>query len=645
MLDQADDVHIENLNEASLKRMVLQLERKIKANQEQRIKFCDEPEKFLKSEVDLDEEVKKFTLLAAHPALYKELLQLDGLPLIIGLLNHSNTDIAVDVFEVLSELTDPEAIAEIEGNEAFITALLDAQLCEMSAEVLLRITEDSEEEQQAVTNCLTMFENLTEANPEDICNKLGRAPKLIPWLIKRVRASGAMDYNRVYAAEILGIMLQNSLLCREAMVKHDGVDKLLRGIAVYRKKDPSDAQEVEYVENMFDCLCSLMLHPPHQVSFGKVQGLELMIRMMREHKFASSLALKLADHSLRHCEDNCQVFVEKLGLPVLFTLFMKRGPKAKTKAAAREQDEHAATILQSLCRYCTGTAVARVLNKFTETSFEKLERLLELHEESNAAVLQADKARLEGNTRQIDRELEVDEDEQLFLDRCDAGLFTLQQVDIALLRLASMGNRQMADEIGRLIDIKGVPLKEVADTVLEYCSNLGEAASAESVELRSFLRAMLKRFGADVPAELEQEEAKDQNGKRDLSETPSPSPVREEKAADVKRKDKKDKKEHRAETPSPSPAREDGVANAKKKDKKDKRDRRDESPSRSPAREERALEAKKKDKRDKRDRRDESPSRSPRREERASEATPRKGERDKKDKKERKGREKERRDG
>merc|ERR1719215_1430011 len=67
MLDQADDVHIENLNEATLKRMVLQLERKIKSNQEQRIKFNDDPEKFLKSEVDLDEEVKKFTLLAAHP--------------------------------------------------------------------------------------------------------------------------------------------------------------------------------------------------------------------------------------------------------------------------------------------------------------------------------------------------------------------------------------------------------------------------------------------------------------------------------------------------------------------------------------------------------------------------------------------------
>ena len=31
--------------------------------------------------------------------------------------------------------------------------------------------------------------------------------------------------------------------------------------------------------------------------------------------------------------------------------------------------------------------------------------------------------------QKIDRELEVDDVEQLYLDRCDAGLFTLQQVD------------------------------------------------------------------------------------------------------------------------------------------------------------------------------------------------------------------------
>eukprot|EP00929_Paragymnodinium_shiwhaense_P118708 TRINITY_DN90629_c0_g1_i1.p1 TRINITY_DN90629_c0_g1~~TRINITY_DN90629_c0_g1_i1.p1 ORF type:complete len:667 (-),score=192.20 TRINITY_DN90629_c0_g1_i1:42-1952(-) len=499
MLNEADDVHIETLNEVVLKRMALGLERKIKNNQDLRIKHVDEPDKFMKSEVDLDEEVKKFSLLAAHPELYAELVKLGAIPALVGLLNHVNTDIAVDVFEVLSELTDTDAIADVEEPEAFVTALFEAQLCEMTVDTLLRIDEtQSEEDAKAVTNCLTMIENLTEVNPVETCDRFSKVPRLLPWLIKRCRQQ-AMDYNRVYSAEILGIFLQNSADCRDAMGKLDGVDKLLRGIAMYRKRDPEDSEESEFAQNMFDCLCSLMLLPQHQIKFGEVQGLELMVRMMRERKFAGALALRLADHAMRHCPANCQIFVDKLGLKVLFAMFMKKGPKAKAHSAAREAEEHVVTIIQSLCRYCTGTAVARVLNKFTENRFEKLERLLELHEEYARSVKESDEKRLKGDMQKLDRELEVDEEEQLFLDRCDAGLFTLQQVDLILVRLANMGNRQISEEMSKLMDIKGVPQEQVLGTIAEYRAHVDESAVEERRQVREFAGVFAKRAGVPDP--------------------------------------------------------------------------------------------------------------------------------------------------
>eukprot|EP00927_Polykrikos_kofoidii_P013514 TRINITY_DN15890_c0_g2_i1.p1 TRINITY_DN15890_c0_g2~~TRINITY_DN15890_c0_g2_i1.p1 ORF type:complete len:666 (-),score=170.51 TRINITY_DN15890_c0_g2_i1:74-2071(-) len=500
MLDEADDVHIETMNEVTVKRMSLQLERKIKRNQEMRIKHADEPEKFLKSEVDLDEDLKKFTIVATHPELFGDLLEHGAVPLLVGLLSHANTDIAVDVFEVLSELTEHDVISEIEEPERFVNALFEAQLCDMTVDVLLRINEaDGEEEAKAVTNCLTMIENLTDIMPQETCLRFSKVPRLLPWLMKRVRAAGAVDYNRVYASEILGIFLQSSAASREAMVRFEGVDKLLRGIAVYRKRDPEDSEESEFAQNMFDCLCSLMLLKEHQVFFGSVQGLDLMIRMMRERKFAGSLALRLVDHALRHCAENCQLFVEKLGLKVLFAHFMKKGPQVKGRSAALEQEEHVVSILQSLCRYCTGTPVARVLNKFTEGNFEKLERLLELHEEYSRSVREADTARLRGETEKIDRDLEVDEDEQLYLDRCDAGLFTLQQVDLVIVRLANMGNRQVADELSKLMDIKGVPLQEVLDSIQEYRAHLDVSASEEGEQLQSFCASLCKRAGIPAP--------------------------------------------------------------------------------------------------------------------------------------------------
>lgn len=504
MLDKADELHVETLNETALKRMHLQFERKVKVNRELRIKHADDPDKFLKSEVDLDEEIKKFTLVATNPELYPALIKLETLPLMVGMLNHVNTDIAVDVFEVLSELTDPDAIADVEEPEVFLKALFEAQLCQMTVDVLMRIDETaSDEDFKAVTNGLSMIENLADSMPQETCKQFLEIPNFLPWLIKRVRAQGAMDYNKVYASEILGIVLQNSEPARDSMVKLEGVDKLLRGIAAYRKRDPADSEESEYVQNMFDCLCSLMLLKANQLAFGRLQGLELMIRMMKERVFASNLALKLADHALRHCPENCQVFVEKLGLKVLFAIFMKRGAKTKKESEAKELEEHVTSIVQSLCRYCTGTPVARVLNKFVESQFEKLERLLEMHEEYNRSVKAADEARDQGLAQKIDRELEVNDEEQLFLDRCDAGLFTLQQVDLILVRLVNMGNRQASEEIGKLMDAKGVKLSEVRDVLVEYCKNLGKAAQEERKEVMSYLRAMMTRYGGDADVAVE----------------------------------------------------------------------------------------------------------------------------------------------
>ncbi|CAE8651676.1 unnamed protein product, partial [Polarella glacialis] len=211
ILDKADEVHVETLNEASLKRMSLQLERKVKVNQDLRIKHADEPEKYLKSEVDLDEEVKKFVHVATHPHLYAELLKLGTIPVMVGLLNHVNTDIAVGVFEVLSELTDADVISETEEPEVFVRALFEAQLCQMTVDVLLRIDESaSDDDAKAVSNCMGMIENLADLLPNETCAEFAQIPRLLPWLIKRVRAPGAVDYNRVYASEILGMLLMNS---------------------------------------------------------------------------------------------------------------------------------------------------------------------------------------------------------------------------------------------------------------------------------------------------------------------------------------------------------------------------------------------------------------------------------------------------
>ena len=210
--------------------------------------------------------------------------------------------------------------------------------------------------------------------------------------------------------------------------------------------------------------------------------------MIRERSFAARLSLKTATHALRASPENCQVFVDKLGLKPLFALFM--GARLSTKSGEiAEDEERICTIVHSLCRYCTGTPAARVLNKFTENSFQKLERLIELHEQYWAKL---EVHKQNASTSEVYDEVGLKDElrkEQEFLDRCNMGLFTLQQVDFTVIRLANMGNKQMSTAIASTLQTKGVPSWQISEVVTEYCEYLGKDAEEERKELTGFLKA------------------------------------------------------------------------------------------------------------------------------------------------------------
>ena len=73
--------------------------------------------------------------------------------------------------------------------------------------------------------------------------------------------------------------------------------------------------------------------------------------MIRERSFAARLSLKTATHALRASPENCQVFVDKLGLKPLFALFM--GARLSTKSGEIAEDEE---------RICTIVPLHLLLN-------------------------------------------------------------------------------------------------------------------------------------------------------------------------------------------------------------------------------------------------------------------------------------------
>ena len=146
-------------------------------------------------------------------------------------------------------------------------------------------------------------------------------------LLKRIQApESPVSQNKQYAAEVLAILLQSSAANRKRFASLDGVDTLLQLLNAYRKRDPpKDSDEVEYVENVFDCLTCLAEETEGKEKFVAAEGVELCLIMLREGRMSKPRALRLLDHALSG-EDTvtaCERLVESAGLKTVFGMFMK----------------------------------------------------------------------------------------------------------------------------------------------------------------------------------------------------------------------------------------------------------------------------------------------------------------------------------
>ena len=319
-LENTSDV-VEVIDVRRLKKLVLGFEKKLRDNLEARMKFMDAPEKFMESEVDLDEEVKKMHALAANPDLYPELVRLNSVSSILGLLSHDNTDIAISVVNLLNDLTDEDVIGESdEPALVLVDALVENNALELLVQNLSRMDETDGDEAAAVFHTLSIIENMTEVKPavaELVCERT----KLLRWILTRIKVR-EFDSNKLYASEILAILLQSSVANQKRLGQLNGVDTLLQAVAFYKSRDPKTSEEEEMLENLFDSLCSVVMPTDNKDRFVKAEGVELMIIIMKQKRLAYGSALKALDFAMTRCSAACERFVDVLGLKTLFAAFM-----------------------------------------------------------------------------------------------------------------------------------------------------------------------------------------------------------------------------------------------------------------------------------------------------------------------------------
>ncbi|KAF9931991.1 hypothetical protein FBU30_009170 [Linnemannia zychae] len=519
ILDYVDDIdpEEERFDLSAVRKMILKFEKAINKNQEMRVKYPDDPAKFMESETDLDEEIKRMMAITQAPQHYPVLVELNTISSILSLLSHENPDIAIDTIELLKELTDEEVLSvgleedqEIAGSEGeagmkvFVHGLIENGLLDLLVQNLGRLDEEETNDRQGVFNTLAVLENLTSidvALAETIVSKSG----LLPWMIKRLKVK-AFDSNKQYCSELLAILLQSSSANRKKLGEISGIDDLLQLLATYKRKDPKDDDEIELLENLFDGLCSALIERENKRLFLEGEGIELMVIMIKEKKMARIRAVKVLDYAMstKAGTANCLRFVEIKGLGTLFSIFSRNGidklKKAYKSFSEVEEEERLIGIMAALLKNLpleSGHRL-RVVRKFVEDDYAKLERLLDIREGYEARVKAFDeKVEKENKELGLDQDEIAEEEPVRALQRLETGLYVMQQIDLIIAHLCAENldldeavengekDSEIKSKVKTLLNRRGQSLDDIRKNLKEYLdgldvdTELAEAARAK----------------------------------------------------------------------------------------------------------------------------------------------------------------------
>lgn len=519
--DGEDAIGEEKYDLPWLRKLALAFEKKVNKNATLRAKYEDNPAKFMDSEGDLDEAIKGLSILSEHSEHYEEFSKNAAAAKLVELLAHENTDIAIAAIEIISELTDEDVEAEQEQWDALVGAFLDADLLSLLISNFSRFDESDEADASGVYHSLNVLENLLSQPTHT--ETIGKEAKLITWLLNRIQElEKTTTQNKQYASEILSILTQSSRPNRTHVIDANGVEIIMTQLAPYRRDDPEkESAEEEYMENLFNCLTSLVDEPEGKTKFLEAEGVELCLLMVRDGKTSKARSLKVLDHACGYAESSqqpnganssssssskppsssadapttniaapvCEKLVAARGLKPLFTTFAKSKKHSSDDASTTE---HILGIFASLLRSLPANTDSRyrVLAKFLEKDFAKIDRLVSLRRDYAARVAAFD-AQLAERKKALQTQEEIDElDVASIPDRLDEGLYCLEKVDAVLAWLVAEDDAAKAAVVERLAerdeglaDVR-VTLQAQLDGVLEV-----EAAEREMLEtLVEFLR-------------------------------------------------------------------------------------------------------------------------------------------------------------
>jgi len=303
-------------------------------------------------------------------------------------------------------------------------------------------------------NSLSILENILELNPS-LSTPLGKETRLFFLLTQYLNPF--ISSISLYCSEVLAVVLQESDENREYFGELGLIDNILNTIAPFRKQKASDSDLVEMVENLFDCLCSLLFLSSNKERFIQLEGIELCLECIRYQEQFRHAALRCLDFAVTNGPFIANRIIQLGGLGILFAMFCEKSKKSSFVLSIQDT-EHIISIIYFLFQY--SDEKHRLLKKFMENNYEKLKRLVELHKRYQNKVNAASQR------------------ENSELLRWEAGLYTLELIDIILAQLVVMQEEKNESNfiqvVWNLLRDNQIDIQTIKDNLKEFADNLQE---------------------------------------------------------------------------------------------------------------------------------------------------------------------------
>lgn len=148
--------------------------------------------------------------------------------------------------------------------------------------------------------------------------------------------------------------------------------------------------------------------------------------------------------------------------------------KRNTGIQATEDTPHILGIISSLFTNLPSDSSGRIrlLAKFVENEYEKVDKLLEVREHASNRLKQVD-AEIEVEKKDLlaDGTFEPEHEDLWYLRRLDGGLFTLQTIDYILAWIA-MEDDGARSHLAKMLERKNLTLENIRMTLRIYHDNV-----------------------------------------------------------------------------------------------------------------------------------------------------------------------------